>query len=98
MRSNWPGCCQAERIQHRDVYKVCGNPALPKYHSGAGMPVQRRTQQEAQDSLSIQLGNSRALAQEQFPHLRKDMAQLGKAQRGAKRKIGGVENLALRKG
>ena len=87
-----------KKIRGCDAWEYSRNPVLQKSGSPPGMPVQRGTLQKAWDNLSIQLGSGGVLAQEQFPHLRKDTAQLGKAQRGAKRMIGGVENLPLREG
>lgn len=93
---------QAAAVQKKmrgcDAWEHSRKPAPQKPGSPPGMPVQRGTPQKAWDDLSIQLGSGRVLAREQFPHLGKDTAQLGKAQRGAKRVIGGGENLPLRKG
>lgn len=88
-----------KKIRGCDAWEERGRyPALQKSGSPPGLPVQRGTLQKAWDNLSIQLGSGGVLAQEQFPRLGKDTAQLGKAQRGAKRVIGGVGNPPLRKG
>lgn len=68
-----------KKIQGCDAWEYSRNPVLQKPSSPPGMPIQRGMLQKARDNLSIKLGNGGVLAQEQFPHFRKDMGQQGKS-------------------
>lgn len=98
MRSNWPGCCCAEKdpglqclgVQQKSsaakIQRSCRD-ACSEGHTAEGM---------GQSSHSIRQWwgvGSRTIS---IP--RERYSSLGKARRGAKRTIGGVENLLLRKG